>query len=132
MKAITRDWLNFAEKDLLSCKKLLEEKSLTNIVAFHSQQTIEKCFKAILEENGIKVPKIHNLVRLFDMIENLVDFEIDEKFLTFTDEVYIETRYPGDLGMLPDGQPSHKEAKQLSDFAGYIYRKTMETLEVKD
>ena len=38
MKAITQEWINFAETDLRACEKMIDDKFLTNIVAFHSQQ----------------------------------------------------------------------------------------------
>ena len=128
MKAITQDWLNFAETDLQTCKKLINDEFLTNIVAFHAQQTVEKCFKAIIEENDLEVPKIHNLMRLFDIIETLVNYTIDEKMLQNIDTVYIKTRYPGYLGMLPDVKPSLKQSKQLYEFAEEIFRKTKKCL----
>jgi len=39
------------------------------MVAFHSQQAIEKSIKAILEEKETKVPKIHNIITLKEKIE---------------------------------------------------------------
>jgi HEPN domain-containing protein len=42
MKQTTKDWLTAAEDDLLAAKKLLGEDRLTNVVAFHCQQSIEK------------------------------------------------------------------------------------------
>ena len=125
MKAVTQDWLNYAKIDLQSCKKLLEDEFLTNSVAFHAQQTVEKCFKAIIEENDLKVQKIHSLIRLHKIIKNLIDFEIDIELMILTDEVYIETRYPGEFGMLPDGKPSIAEAKKLYKFAKQIYDNTI-------
>ena len=50
MKASTQEWLDFAKADLLNCERILDDEFLTSIVAFHSQQAIEKCFKAIIEE----------------------------------------------------------------------------------
>ena len=73
MKAITQDWLNYAETDLRTCKQIIKDEFLTNIIAFHAQQTVEKCFKSILEEHSLKVPRIHNLIRLFDKIEGLIN-----------------------------------------------------------
>ena len=63
MKEITQQWLNFAEKDLRSCNNNIKDKYLTNIVAFHCQQTVEKCFKAITEENGLRLNRIHSLLK---------------------------------------------------------------------
>ena len=128
MKAITKDWINFAETDLHTCKKIIDDVLLTNIVAFHAQQTIEKCFKAIIEEKGLKVPKIHNLIHLYARIENYIDFNVNIDELEKTDEIYIESRYPGDIGMLPDGKPSMQQAIALYNFANDIFQKTVKQL----
>ena len=132
MKAITQSWLNYAEIDLLSCKKLLDDEFLTNSVAFHAQQVIEKCFKAILEENNQKVPRIHNLLRLYYKISHFIDFSIDESMVEKADEVYTETRYPSDVGVLPEGKPSVEEAENLYQFADYIFQNTKEKLNKKE
>ena len=130
MKAITQSWLNYAEIDLQTCKKLLDDEFLTNSVAFHSQQTVEKCFKSIFEENNLKIPRIHNLLRLYNKITQFIDFIVDEDKLEITDQVYTEIRYPGDSGMLPEGKPSIEEAKELYNFAYYIFQKTKYMLEL--
>ena len=128
MKATTQDWLNYAETDLLTCTEILNNKHLTNIVIFHAQQTVEKCFKAIIEENNIKVPRIHNLIRLFNIVEKRIEFTVNEDAIKILDRVYTETRYPSDLGMLPDGKPSHNEAEQMYEFAKQIYSNTIKML----
>ena len=71
MKAITQDWINFAETDLRTCKKLIDDVFLTNIVAFHAQQTVEKCFKAIIEEFEIQTLKTHNLLTLYKNVQGM-------------------------------------------------------------
>ena len=128
MKAITQSWLNYAEIDLQTSKKLLDDDFLTNSVAFHSQQTVEKCFKSIFEENNLRIPRIHNLLRLYEAITQLINFTVDEDMLEVTDQVYTETRYPSDAGMLPEGKPSIEEAKELYNFANYIFQNTKKML----
>ena len=50
MKKQVEDWILLADKDLYAAEILLkDEYPLTNIVAFHCQQSIEKCLKAFLE-----------------------------------------------------------------------------------
>jgi len=128
MKATTQDWLSYAETDLSACERMLEDEFLTNVVAFHAQQTVEKCFKAILEEKGQKVPRIHNLLRLFEAISEFISFDLDEDKLEVADEVYIETRYPGVFGMLKDGKPSLKQAEELYEFARSVFQETKKML----
>jgi hypothetical protein len=36
MKTLAKQWLDYAQADLLACEKLLDDDFLTNIVAFHS------------------------------------------------------------------------------------------------
>jgi len=112
MKAITQEWLNYAKADLRNCEHIIKDEFLTNIVAFHSQQTVEKCFKAIIEENGI--------------IENHINFSVDENLLDLLDRVYTSSRYPSDTGLLPDGKPNIEEAKEMYKFAQKFYDNTLQ------
>jgi HEPN domain-containing protein len=52
MKKGTMEWLEFAERDLEAARILLNSSQLANVVLFHSQQCIEKCLKAYLEEKA--------------------------------------------------------------------------------
>jgi len=60
MKQTTRDWLIAAEDDLLAGRKLAGEDRLTNVVVFHCQKCLEKCFKAVIEEQySISYQNLH-------------------------------------------------------------------------
>jgi len=48
MKKITKEWLLSAEGDLLLVKEIIDHENLTHLSAFHSQQAIEKSFKALI------------------------------------------------------------------------------------
>ncbi len=124
MKERTKAWLEFAARDLEAAKKLADNEYLANIVLFHSQQCVEKCLKAILEEYDQNVPKIHGVNRLYSLITENTDITLpvtgDE--LDFTDDVYIDTRYPGNLALLPSGFPGKDEARLLFDIAEKLYK----------
>ena len=128
MKDTTQQWLDFVKADLRACEKLLDDDFLTNIVAFHSQQVIEKCFKAIIEEKGSQLPRIHTLVRLYGSIQSDITFNIDNVLLQKLDTVYTLSRYPSDLGLLPDGKPTKELALQLYEFAKFIYENTIKMI----
>jgi HEPN domain-containing protein len=69
MKKPVADWLFLAESDLRTAKiAVKDEYPLTNIVAFHCQQAIEKYLKAYLIENEVSLIKTHDLVKLNDLI----------------------------------------------------------------
>lgn len=48
MKKLVKDWLLYAEKDLITITEIIDNNLLFNIVAFHSHQCIEKAFKAVI------------------------------------------------------------------------------------
>ena len=79
---------------------------------FHSQQCIEKLFKGILEANSKDVPRIHNTKKLYELVAGLIDKPVEVNDLLFIDSVYIESRYPASLGLLPGGHPTLKESKK--------------------
>jgi len=120
MKQTTKDWLRFAEDDLLAAKVLAQDDRLTNQVAFHCQQCLEKCFKAIIEEQDNPSIKSHDLLRL-QLIANIQFSASDTIMLKIINEVYIDTRYPGDLGLLPKGKPTISEIEAFVHFCENIY-----------
>jgi len=38
-------------------------------------------------------------------------------------EVYIDARYPADLGLMPDGKPTIDESKNFVDFTETLYNR---------
>ena len=120
MKQTTKDWLIAAEDDFLAAKKLAGEVRLTNIVSFHCQQCLEKSFKAVIEEQGKSSIKSHDLVRL-QLNANIKLAEVESNLLEIINEVYIDSRYPGDLGLLPHGKPTIKEAEIFLEFCESLY-----------
>jgi len=120
VRAIAKEWLKAAKYDLMTIEEIIDNPHLTHIVAFHAQQCIEKSMKAITEEKKIDIPKIHTLIHLYDKVSSVLD-NLDEDLLMVLDGLYIESRYPGDMGLLPDGQPNLDEAKRFYSFARKIF-----------
>lgn len=121
MKPITQEWLNRARDDLDVVEEIIEIAHLTNIAAFHCQQAIEKSFKAILEEHDEVVPRIHNLVTLYNLVKDKLNFTSDELALKEIGDIYLEARYPGELGLLPYGKPAVEDAKRFYSTAKTVY-----------
>jgi HEPN domain-containing protein len=79
-----------ADNDLYAAEIIIKDDyPLTNIIAFHCQQTIEKYLKAYLIENDVPLIKTHDLIKLNDMTKGIKDLGIDEKKLIIISEVYI-------------------------------------------
>lgn len=121
MKKITREWFNSAKADLMIIDKIIDDAFLTHQVAFHSQQAIEKSFKAVLEEYELPFRKTHSLETLAGAVRKTLKISIDLKTIKMLDQLYLDARYPGELGLLPEGKPSLVEAKKFSDYSREVY-----------
>ena len=120
MNPVSLEWLKSARDDLSLIEHILLDEHLTHLAAFHAQQAIEKSIKALLEAKNLKVPKTHSPNRLFALVGTGIQ-EIDSDLLLTLDGLYIELRYPGEFGLLPDGKPSLNDAQLFYDFAVSIY-----------
>jgi HEPN domain-containing protein len=105
-------WLQYAADDLKSSKVLLSE-GVYNIACFHAQQAVEKLLKAYIAAYEQPIPRTHNLIRLHKICEDLLGgtLELDDEKLLLLNDIYIDSRYPADFGVLPSGQPGEQEAK---------------------
>ena len=125
MKKSTQAWVDFALRDISIANEVIENEYYSNIIAFHSHQAVEKIFKAVLVENNIKKPKKHSLVLIYGAfphnIKSMLHIDIDE--LNLLDDIYIDSRYPAGTGILPNGLPTQKEAKQIYEIAKNIFDK---------
>ena len=122
MKKQAEAWLIGAKDDLLTIHEIIENPLLTNVVAYHAQQAIEKCLKAVIETCAEEVPRIHNLITLRGIVDRYLEIEIDTNAFDQINELYVDSRYPTDLGYLPNGKPSVENALIFKTTSEDIYR----------
>jgi HEPN domain-containing protein len=128
MKETTEQWLTAAVDDLRVVARIASDDDLTHMVAFHSQQCIEKCCKAVIEEYELGHVRIHNLGRLFEIVRPKVPLEADVVLIEKMDKLYIDARYPGELGLLPGGKPTQADAQEFYACARSIYEQVEQAL----
>jgi HEPN domain-containing protein len=58
------------------------------------------------------------------MEEAGISLSLDEDELDLLDAVYIDTRYPSGIGLLPSGFPTKEDAYGLLKIAEKVYRET--------
>ncbi len=123
MKTLTNEWLKAAHDDVEVIEQLFRQEHLTNVTAFHAQQAVEKCLKALLEEYGVGFPKTHDLLRLEKLLppDAAIRLHINEAILRRLNLLYIDSRYPGEFGLLPNGKPTLADAREFYQFAQDIY-----------
>ena len=129
MKKISEEWLKAAKDDLRVAGMIISDEALTHMVAFHSQQCIEKFLKAVMEEYSIDLVKIHNLERLLEIVKKHVEIDVEIVLIVKMDKLYIDSRYPADFDLLPDGKPDIEDAEEFYDAASRVYEVVKTNLE---
>lgn len=124
------EWLKASYSDMLVLEKIVNDDLITHMTSFHSQQSVEKSLKALLEYHSLKVPRKHDVLMLKDLVCNFIDIQ-DEDILEDLNTLYIDSRYPGDIGLLPNGKPTLQDAQEFYAFANEIFSSVCKLLNVK-
>lgn len=127
---MAKEWLKASIMDLNLIKEIINNKNLTTMTAFHSQQSIEKTLKAILEYHNQCVPKIHQIKKLFKLTEQYINIDVKIEIVLKIDTLYIESRYPGDMGLLPYGKPTIEDSEEFYNYAVMIFNKVCKVLDI--
>jgi len=71
---------------------------------------------------------------LKDMVENAMDSTLDISLeeANFLGELYVESRYPPDIGLLPHGEPTKEDAQKALDIARRVFAQVEKELERRD
>jgi HEPN domain-containing protein len=121
MKKTTKEWFISAESDMLLIREISSNETLTHLSAFHAQQSIEKSFKAVIEEFDLGFVKTHSLETIYNSVKEKILLKFDLDLLIILDQLYIDARYPGELGLLPNGKPTLEEGELFLKLAEEIY-----------
>ena len=98
MNPLTKEWINKAESDRATAERELLAVAEPNFdaVCFHSQQCVEKYFKACLHEATIAFPKTHDLSTLLHLLLSIEPSWLKfERYLQELTTFAVAYRYPG-------------------------------------
>jgi len=93
---MTRQWVLKAEEDYGAVQVLRVQKPrFHDSVCFHCQQCAEKYLKALLQEIGRSIPKIHDCAKLLDLLpEYATEFRGFRRGLKTLSHYAVASRYP--------------------------------------
>ena len=117
MKSLTRKWIKKAEDDFKTARQIAASKPpMHGVVCFHCQQAVEKYLKALLNELGHSIPKIHDIGALTDLLKPHVPFVKAQRFgLAALTQFTVEYRYPGHVASSRQAGSSLKKATKLRE-----------------
>jgi HEPN domain-containing protein len=95
MKPTTREWIRIAELDFRVALRVSEPPFMSEAVCYNAQQCTEKYLKAVLQEAGRPIPRIHDLGRLCRLVVDLLpEIAVLEDDLETVATFAFATRYP--------------------------------------
>jgi HEPN domain-containing protein len=96
MKKTTREWVQRAEVDHRGARKLApSHPPMHDLVCFCCQPSAEKYLKALLEEQGLTVPRTHDLEDLLSLLlPSQPQLGALRRGLKFLIQFAVEARYP--------------------------------------
>jgi HEPN domain-containing protein/predicted nucleotidyltransferase len=127
MRKATAAWLREARDELDIARLLLEHRKYRG-VCLHSQQCVEKGFKALILERGRRPARTHDIVELLNAVTAdgwTVELSMEEA--VFLNSVY-RGRYPTEEGLLPHGEPTEADARRALRSAEVIMESLQSTL----
>jgi len=129
MNEEVKEWIIKAYEDYITAKYLIslpEDEIITSAVCFHSQQFIEKIFKAFLVLYKIKFGRTHNLSVLKELCSKK-DPSIAELEVEDLNMYAVESRYPEIFWI-----PSLEEARKAFEKAEHVKELMFKKLNVQE
>ncbi len=128
-KTYALEWLSFAKKNLETATLLFDVNHYEDIIGVEIQQSLEKLLKTIAANENIRIPKEHDLVKIYFIIENsFIELEEDEIILLkIATNYYKEDRYPNPNYSLP----TREEIEEVLEFTEKLFEDVCKTLDIK-
>jgi HEPN domain-containing protein len=119
MNPVVAEWVSKAEGDFLTAGRELRARKAPNYdaVCFHAQQCAEKYLKAVLQEKGERIPKIHFLLELLAMVLKFDgSYEFLKADLQVLEDYSVRFRYPGHFAEKDEAQAAYAAAGTARKF----------------
>lgn len=129
MNEEVKEWIIKAYEDYVTAKYLIslpEDEIITSAVCFHSQQFVEKIFKAFLVLCKIKFGRTHNLSLLKELCSQK-DSSIAELEVEDLNMYAVESRYPEIFWI-----PSLEEARKAFEKAEHVKELMFKKLNIQE
>ncbi len=122
-----KEWLGFSKRNFETAQLLYDANHYEDIIGVELQQALEKCLKSIFAYKNRKIPREHDLVKIYFLIEEVLLISDDEvMLLRVATNYYKEERYPNPHYTLP----SREEIKEVLDFTDKLFKEVLKKLNV--
>jgi HEPN domain-containing protein len=123
------EWLNKAYHHQSSGKILYESGHFTDVIGIDLHYAIEVTLKSILAYENKKIVKTHDLIELYRLLQNKIEFSESElDLLDIVTTYHIRGSYPPKDRRLP----SREEIKTVLDFSEKLFSKVCTLLSIPE
>jgi len=123
-----KQWLEKAWHNLSGAKIFYDAYHYTDVTAVELHYSIEKSLKAFLAYENKKIPKTHDLVDIYKLVQNFIDLNDDLVLLKQVTKYHIEESYP----VLYRVTPSREEIEEVLEFASELFERVCNILSVDE
>jgi len=121
-----KEWLKKAWHDLSGATVLFEANHYTDTIAYQIHFSCEKILKSILAYQNKKIPKIHDLLELYKIVNDKINLDDDLILLKQLTQYRIKEAYPTFDRTLP----STSEVKEALDFTHNLFNNVCQVLNI--
>ena len=126
-KTYALEWIQFAIRNLITAQHLFSVNHFTDIIGIELQQSIEKTLKSLLAYQNKRIPKEHDLVKLYFTVENKLTLNEEEIInLKKATNYFKEDRYPNPNYFLPP----REEIKEILEFTENLFEDVCKILDI--
>jgi HEPN domain-containing protein len=99
-------WVEKAENDFRNAEYVLtmQHNCPFDTVSYHCQQCAEKYLKAMLIYRNVEFPRTHDLVVLFNLLQQIDPLNLRLQDVQPLNRYSIEARYPGDWEVIDESE----------------------------
>ena len=122
-----KEWLEFSRRNLETAQLLFDANHYEDIVGVELQQALEKCLKAIFAYKNRKIPREHDLVKIYFLAEEALSISDDEVvMLRVATNYYKEERYPNPHYTMPP----REEIREVLNFTDKLFKEVLRKLDI--
>lgn len=123
-----KEWLIKAWHNLSGAKIFYDVDHYTDVTAVELHYAVEKVLKSFLAFENKKIPKTHDLSKIYELVMSFINFDEDDLNLLDTiTECHIEKSYP----VFDRKMPPKEEIKEVLDFTEELFEKVCNILDIE-
>ena len=125
-KQATKEWLSKAWHNLSGARIFYDVNHYTDVTAIELHYAVEKILKSFLANQNKKIPKTHDLVDIYELINIYVNLDDNKLLLDQITEYHIDESYPA----FDRNMPPKEEIKEVLVFAEELFNKVCDILDI--